>query len=87
MLSFFLIMSFFSWLDSICTTSVSVVTQVEVGAPGVVVGVSVDGSIVWCEGEFLLDSLYSPGHQYCCLLHFMFITKSQESKIAIQYYQ
>lgn len=53
----------------------SVVTQGEVGAPGVVVGVSVDGSIVWCEGEFLLDSLYSPGHQYCCFLHFYVYNK------------
>lgn len=57
-----------SCLHSTRTTSVSVVTQGEVGAPGVVVGVSVDGSLVWCEGLFLLDSLFSPGlslHQYC----------------------
>lgn len=57
----------YSCLDSTCTTSVSVVTQAEVGAPGVVVGVSVDGSLVWCEGRYLLYSPLSSGlplHQY-----------------------
>lgn len=33
-----------------CKTSVCVATQAEVGAPGVVVGVSVDGAQVWSEG-------------------------------------
>lgn len=48
-------------LDSTCTTYVSVVIQAEVGAPGVVVGVSVDGSLVWCEGLHLLYSPVSSG--------------------------
>lgn len=37
--------------------SVSDVTQAEVGAPGVVVGVSLDGSLVWSEGLYQLFSL------------------------------
>ncbi len=35
----------------------SVVTQAEVGAPGLVVGVSVDGAQVWCEGWCLKSPL------------------------------
>lgn len=40
-----------------CKTSVCVATQAEVGAPGVVVGVSVDGTQVWTEGFY--TSIYS----------------------------
>lgn len=40
-------------LNDSCVSSVSVVPQAEVGAPGMVVGVSVDGAQVWCEGWYL----------------------------------
>lgn len=50
----------YACLGSTHTTSVSVVTQAEVGAPGVVVGVSVDGSLVWSEGLYLLYSPFPP---------------------------
>lgn len=40
------------WIPHVCA-----VHQAEVGAPGVVVGVSVDGSLIWSEGLYLL---YSP---------------------------
>lgn len=40
-------------LNVSCVSSVSVVPQAEVGAPGIVVGVSVDGAQVWCEGWYL----------------------------------
>lgn len=41
-----------------CKTWVCVATQAEVGAPGVVVGVSVDGTQVWTEGFYTLIYLF-----------------------------
>lgn len=47
-----------------CMSLVCVVCQAEVGAPGMVVGVSVDGAQVWCEGWYgwVLGPLYPSLH-------------------------
>lgn len=44
-------------------SSVCFVPQTEVGAPGLVVGVSVDGAQIWCEGSCLLIN------ELCLVLH------------------
>lgn len=46
------------------SVSVSVVTQTEVGAPGILVGVSVDGAQVWSEGWCLKSPLLKPFVQH-----------------------
>lgn len=44
-----------TYIQSLCP---SVSSQAEVGAPGLVVGVSVDGAQVWCEGWCQFTLLY-----------------------------